>query len=166
MRSFARYAVLSLTAFATSASAQPAIVKCKIKPSTAWQTAKSRGWQVNCSIGPNLGNPTLTADFEFYSMGRIGCRFYSGLGGIFPKSAQAVFFIKPANLPGGLRNGWLLSYYDVSGLWSKASVSTQALIVRDAPNIAAAQSVYHLYLNEIELKKTAGSCASAVQEAF
>lgn len=167
LRSIARSAILCLTAFATSASAQPAIVTCNIAARDAWLTAKSRGWQSHCAIFPNLGNPTITAELKTYSPNRIACRLYTGQGGVFPKSAQASFFVKPANLPGGLRNGWSLSSYNVSGLATSAGVSTQALIVRNADsNLQAVKTTYYIYLDQIRLKKTAGNCSNAVQEAF
>jgi hypothetical protein len=141
---------------------------CEVSPYAAFQVAQARGWNFRCTDNSFPFPGSFTGFFMPEPPQRIGCRWQTGLVSVpTPPRVNLIFFsrgdFRAAN--GGLRNGWRISAWELSGGNYTVTNATDARVFGRV-TLAHRNRTYHYRLTRLVLTKPGGSCANALNEAF
>jgi hypothetical protein len=148
---------------AFTACASPALAAdCDVNVFNAAQTAMQRGWKFTCDPGP-MG---VTSNFVTYPGTAVGCVIKTPPVLTTDNISKAFFFSKNEQSTGyALRNGWVVHAYEITGLqFSKLAPNNTR--VHAQLNGNKTNWTYNARLSKLTLRKSGGSCAKAIDEAF
>lgn len=159
-----RAALLGLLVTTTASVAQA--TDCNINVYNAYDVAKQRGWTFQCfwnlpgssaklmPFGPTIGCVVNTPPVPWSPLPEF--------------NPQVLFFSKS----GGLKNGWSLKSYEVSGSqWQSLSAANVKIhddhsLLRAGLKQLQPAKKYSVTISKMTLSKNGGSCAKAIDEAF
>lgn len=161
-------ATLLATGFLSLPSLPLRAAECEVNPYQAYQTAQPRGWSFRCLIQDGLPGSVLSATLLPEPPNRIGCRIVTGPPSPITPSVALRFFSRfnsTAYPSGGLRNGWRIHRYELSGgNYSDAPDDTarlRATIMLPNPN-----RTLDYRLSRLILSHPTEGCANVLDRAF